>query len=61
MVNKDIKKIVAEICSGYTPESILNLFSMAEMSPSCNNCKNFVDGECSKELFNKIKDTISMN
>lgn len=56
-----IKKIIAENCFGYEPYSILNLYSMADLSPSCENCLNFVEGKCEKGLFDGIRERITMN
>ncbi|GAA0182910.1 hypothetical protein SH2C18_51930 [Clostridium sediminicola] len=59
--NERIKKIIAENCFGYEPHSILNLYSMANLSPSCENCKNFIESKCKKGLFDEIRETISNN
>jgi hypothetical protein len=56
-----MKKIIAESCFSYEPYSILNLYSMADLSPSCDNCKNFVDSQCTKKLFDGIRNRITMN
>lgn len=62
MYKDELKSIIGENCPGYEPESKLSFISMGgPLSPSCDNCVNFVKGKCFKGLYDPIKDMIKIN
>ncbi|WMJ80030.1 hypothetical protein RBU49_14410 [Clostridium sp. MB40-C1] len=61
MISKEFKMVVAQNCLDYDAKYAITMFSMGTLSESCNNCKNFINGECSKGLFDEIIQIISRN
>lgn len=55
------KMVVAQNCLEYYPKYIISLLSMSALSESCNNCQNYIKGDCTKGLFNEIMETINRN
>lgn len=53
------KMLVAENCIEYRPKNFT--ISMSFISQGCSSCISYINGECSKELFEEIKERISMN
>lgn len=61
MIHSEIKNIVAENCNAYeTKFKIINM-SVGRLNESCNNCINFRNDKCLKDLFNEMKDMVSLN
>jgi len=53
------KMLVAENCMEYTPKDFT--INMSFISQGCSSCINYIDDKCDRELFEGIKDSISMN
>lgn len=53
------KMLVAENCIEYTPKDFTT--SMSFISQGCNSCINYIEGKCNRELFEEIKESISIN
>lgn len=61
MISNSTKMVIAQNCLGYNPKYIISLLSMASLSESCNNCQNYVKGNCTKGLFDEMMETIKRN
>ncbi|MBU3210681.1 hypothetical protein [Clostridium algidicarnis] len=62
MRKDELKSVIGENCPGYEPRYGLSLMSMGgHLSPSCDNCSNFVRGKCFKGLYDPIKNMINNN
>ncbi len=62
MYKDEIKSIIGENCHGYDPKYELSMMSAGGyLSPSCDNCSNFVKGTCKKNLFDNMKNMININ
>ncbi|QGU93791.1 hypothetical protein GOM49_00375 [Clostridium bovifaecis] len=61
MISNSTKMVIAQNCLGYNPKYIISLLSMATLSESCNNCQNYVKGNCTKGLFDEMMETIKRN
>ena len=59
----EAKKFVAQNCPGYRNRNYYSLtnMSMGTSYESCDNCTNFVRGHCSKDLYDDIRDRITLN
>lgn len=55
------KMIIAQNCFEYEPKYIISLLSMGVLSESCNNCQNYIKGNCNKGLIDEIMETINRN
>lgn len=53
------KMLVAENCIEYEPKSFT--INMSFISQGCSSCVSYIDGKCDRELFECIKENISMN
>jgi hypothetical protein len=53
------KMLVAENCIEYRPKNFTT--NMSFISQGCSSCISYINGECNKELFEEIKERISMN
>jgi hypothetical protein len=62
MISSEIKRRVAQNCSGYSTKYYMGLInSITYESESCSSCINYVREKCLKELFDEILETISVN
>lgn len=61
MVNNEIKMRVAQNCPGYSSRHSYSLMSFVGSSQSCDTCKNYVRGKCTKGLFDEIYSEIRVN
>ncbi|MBE6043494.1 hypothetical protein [Clostridium thermopalmarium] len=61
MICDSTKMIIAQNCIGYEPKYIISLLSMTSLSESCNNCQNYIRGNCIKGLFDDMVETIKRN
>lgn len=61
MVSNELKMRVAQNCLGYNNRNYLSMMSMIESRESCNYCKNYVRGQCEKNLFDEISGIIKLN
>lgn len=57
----DTRSLVGENCSEFDSKFILTKGSMTHLAQSCVNCLNYVNGQCSKNLFNQAYESLSMN
>ncbi|WP_125154799.1 hypothetical protein [Clostridium rectalis] len=58
----ELKMIVAENCEGYEPMASVFISDIgSNITDSCENCYNFKDGKCIKNLFDPIKEKIYRN
>lgn len=54
--------VVAENCDEYNPVNHDFISQMGvTLSETCDNCKNFINGRCIKNLFDPIKEAINRN
>lgn len=59
---QELKMVVAENCDEYNPVNHDFISQMGvTLSETCDNCKNFIDGRCIKNLFDPIKEAINRN
>ncbi|MCY6485921.1 hypothetical protein OW763_16555 [Clostridium aestuarii] len=61
MVSNEMKMVIAQNCQEYEAKYGISMLSMGTLSESCNNCKNFIKGKCTKGLFDEIMETIRRN
>lgn len=61
MILESDKMKVAQNCYEYDPKNILSLFSMSTIFESCDNCNNYCNGICKKELFEDILKLLNRN
>ncbi|KGM94004.1 hypothetical protein Z968_12250 [Clostridium novyi A str. 4552] len=61
MISNSMKMIVAQNCVAYDPKYTIASLSMLSTSESCSNCKNFIGGRCTKDLFDEVIDAIGRN
>lgn len=61
MISTQDKMIVAENCKEYESRNNILGLQVSYISGNCSNCVNFTNGRCSKNLFDKIEEVISMN
>ncbi|MFL0197046.1 hypothetical protein ACJDU8_15985 [Clostridium sp. WILCCON 0269] len=55
------KMIVAENCKEYRAKNYMFSLQASYISNNCSNCTNFCNNRCSKNLFHKIGEMISVN
>lgn len=62
MYKNELKSVIGENCHGYEPRYGLSMMSMGgPLSPSCDNCANFIRGKCDKDLYDPMKNLIENN
>lgn len=57
----DNRSLVGENCLEFDSRFILTKGNMTHLAQSCINCTNYVSGQCSKGLFNKVYEILSVN
>lgn len=61
MLGYGIKSLVAQNCPGYESRYASSILSMGSMAESCDSCANFVRGKCKKDLYDSVKERITIN
>lgn len=61
MISTQDKMIVAENCKEYESKNNILGLQASYISGSCNNCINFVNNKCTKNLIYEIEQIISLN
>lgn len=61
MFSNDEKSLVGENCPAYASKYILHEVSMTNLAHNCINCFNYLNGSCSKNLFNEIYESLRIN
>lgn len=61
MIVSEAKSLVGENCSEYDSKNILSKSSMTNLAQSCISCSSYVNGRCTKDLFNKIYEALKVN
>jgi hypothetical protein len=61
MISNQMRSIIAESCPGFEEKYIVSMLSMGNLAQSCNDCANFANGRCTKDLFNSLKEKIERN
>jgi hypothetical protein len=61
MVSNEMKSTIAQNCPGYEARYALSMLSMGSLSESCNNCSNYVRGQCIKDLLDPMREKIERN
>lgn len=61
MVNEELKMRIAQNCHGYNGRHAYSMLSSVGNSQSCDTCKNYVWGKCTKDLFDEVYKEIRTN
>lgn len=61
MVSLQNKVLVAQNCIEYESKSYIKIINMSSICEGCSDCVNYINGKCSKELFEEIEQIIKMN
>ncbi len=61
MLFNDTKSLVGENCLEYDSKYVLTKGGMTHLAQSCINCTNYINGQCSKDLFDKAYESLSIN
>lgn len=61
MLGYNLKSIIAQNCPGYESRFAVSVMSMGSIAESCDTCANFVRGKCRKDLFDSVKEKITIN
>jgi hypothetical protein len=59
VVSAQQKMLVAENCMEYKPKVLIK--AMSFISLGCGSCISYINGKCTKELFEEIEEKIKMN
>lgn len=61
MLFEDTKSLVGENCSEYDSKSIFYKAKMTNLARNCISCYNYVNGNCTKNLFQEIYENLKNN
>lgn len=61
MISLQDKILVAQNCEAYKPKSYMLTAAISYIAQSCNQCVNYTNGKCIKELFEEIEEKIKIN
>lgn len=61
MFSNEDKSLVGENCPEYNSRFILHEATITNLAHNCINCSNHLNGNCSKNLFNEIYETLRIN
>jgi hypothetical protein len=61
MIADDAKSLVGENCDEYSPKYVFHEASMTNLARNCLGCSNYLNNKCSKDLFNKLHENLSIN
>lgn len=61
MFADDEKSLVAENCLEYDSKYIFHSASFTNLARNCVSCQNYINGECTKNMFDKLYERLSRN
>lgn len=61
MFADDEKSLVGENCSEYDSKYIFHSGSMTNLARNCVSCSNYINGECTKNIFLELYEKLSKN
>jgi hypothetical protein len=61
MFNSEDKSLVGENCPQYISRNILHGTNATNLARNCTNCSNYLNGNCSINLFNNIYESLKVN
>lgn len=61
MFSSDDKSLVGENCPKYESKYVLHETTITNLARNCINCTNYLNGNCSMNLFNGIYEALKIN
>ncbi|CAM3052413.1 hypothetical protein HAHI6034_12915 [Hathewaya histolytica] len=59
MIDKQLKMVIAENCNEYVDK--ISIIDKSFNNNTCSRCINYKHGQCTKKIFNVMKEIISLN